>query len=202
MTAPRPTTALLLVRHGQSEWNAEQRWQGQADPPLSALGLRQARLAAASLDHVEAIVSSDLRRAADTARIIAEVLGTGPVALEPALRERYAGPWQGLTRAEIERRWPGWLENGRRPEDYESDTEVYQRAVPALRGIAEHHGEAEVLVVTHGGVIYTIERRMGAQAARLANLGARSVRIVNGELVLGTRLDLLDGDDITIPSQI
>ncbi|KAA0235636.1 MAG: phosphoglycerate mutase GpmB [Acidimicrobiales bacterium] len=191
-----------MVRHGQSEWNAGQRWQGQADPPLSALGARQARLAAASLDHIEAIVSSDLRRAADTARVIADALGIGPVALEPALRERFAGPWQGLTRDEIERRWPGWLEDGRRPEGYESDAEVCRRSVPALRRIAEHHGGTRVLVVTHGGVIYTIERQMGVEVPRLANLGARSVRMVDDKLVLGARFNLLDGDDITIPSQI
>lgn len=102
-------TRLLLIRHGQSEWNADGRWQGQADPPLTDLGRAQARHAARSLGVVDAIVASDLQRAAETAAIIAEELGVGPLVLEPGLRERDAGEWSGLTRAEIERDWPGYL---------------------------------------------------------------------------------------------
>jgi len=103
----QPVTRMLLARHGQSEWNALGRWQGQADPPLSELGRQQARAAADRLGTVDAIVSSDLERALATAAIIAEVLGVGPVLVEPRLRERSAGEWSGLTRDEIEADWPG-----------------------------------------------------------------------------------------------
>src|SRR3546814_1711635 len=102
-------TRVLLVRHGQSEWNATGRWQGQADPPLTDLGRAQAHHAARSLGVVDAIVASDLQRAADTALIISGELGVGPVVLDEGLRERDAGEWSGLTRAEIERDWPGYL---------------------------------------------------------------------------------------------
>ena len=104
-------TRVLLIRHGQSEWNADGRWQGQADPPLTDLGRHQALHAARNLGTVDAIVASDLQRASETALIIAEALGVGPVVLEPGLRERDAGEWSGLTRAEIERDWPGYLDS-------------------------------------------------------------------------------------------
>ena len=72
-------TRLLALRHGESEWNALGRWQGQADPPLTDLGRLQAFHAARNLGVVDAIVASDLQRATDTARIISEALGVGPV---------------------------------------------------------------------------------------------------------------------------
>ena len=88
-------TRVLLVRHGQSEWNADGRWQGQADPPLTDLGRHQALHAARNLGVVDAIVASDLQRASETALIIAGELGVGPLVLEPDLRERDAGEWSG-----------------------------------------------------------------------------------------------------------
>src|SRR4249919_1885580 len=95
-------TRVLLARHGQSEWNSAGRWQGQADPPLSALGRKQAIHAAERIGAVDAIIASDLQRAAETAFIIAEAIGVGPVITEPQLRERNVGEWSGLTRDEIE----------------------------------------------------------------------------------------------------
>ncbi|MEO7573806.1 MAG: histidine phosphatase family protein [Acidimicrobiales bacterium] len=103
-------TRVLLTRHGQSEWNADGRWQGQADPPLTDLGRHQAKHAARNLGVVDAIVTSDLQRASETALIISGDLGVGPVVLEPDLRERDAGEWSGLTRPEIDRDWPGYLD--------------------------------------------------------------------------------------------
>src|SRR3954449_1914254 len=105
----RSGAALLLVRHGQSEWNAVGRWQGQADPPLTELGREQARLAARSLGALDAIFASDLQRATETALIISNALGVGPVVIDPDLRERDAGEWSGLTRSEIEEQYPGYL---------------------------------------------------------------------------------------------
>ena len=106
------STRLLLVRHGESTWNADGRWQGQADPPLSALGEQQAADAAAHVDAVDAVWSSDLARARRTAEIIAHERGVD-VRIDARLRERDAGEWQGYTRAEIEERWPGALDSGR-----------------------------------------------------------------------------------------
>src|SRR4051812_28738357 len=102
-------TRILLVRHGESEWNAMGRWQGQADPPLTDLGRRQAFAAAASLGTVDGIAASDLQRASDTAEIISNQLGVGPVVIDPRFRERDAGEWSGLTRHDIHRDWPGYL---------------------------------------------------------------------------------------------
>src|SRR5918996_2805211 len=114
-------TRVLLVRHGQSEWNADGRWQGQADPPLSDHGRLQAREAARAVGAVDAIWASDLQRAAETAAIIADGVGVGPVTVDPDLRERDAGEFSGRTREEIEERFPGYLADGRRPPGWESD---------------------------------------------------------------------------------
>src|SRR4029450_3937582 len=123
MSAPDPALAprVLWPRHGQSEWNATGRWQGQADPPLSDLGRRQAREAARAIGAVEAGWSAALERGAGTAAIISADIGVGPVVLDPDLRERDAGEYSGLTRAEIEERFPGYLDAGTRPPGWEPD---------------------------------------------------------------------------------
>src|SRR3954470_4173033 len=156
---------VLLVRHGQSEWNALGRWQGQADPPLSDLGRAQARAAAHSLGALDAIYASDLQRAAETAAIISGVIGVGPVLLEPDLRERDAGEWSGLTRDEIHERYPGYLPDDRhrafapdgaapkRPPGWEADDRLLARALRALGRIREAVPDGDVLAVTHGGLI-------------------------------------------------
>ncbi|WP_421121472.1 histidine phosphatase family protein [Aquihabitans daechungensis] len=77
-------TRLLLVRHGESIWNADGRWQGQADPPLSDRGRDQAVAAAASIGTVDALVTSDLERAVDTGAIIGRILGIDPILVKPA----------------------------------------------------------------------------------------------------------------------
>src|SRR5438093_548398 len=121
-------TRILLVRHGQSVWNADGRWQGQADPPLSDVGVDQAAAAADSdaVDGVRALYSSDLERARHTAQLLGVRLGLDPV-VDVRLRERHAGGWEGCTRAEIEAGWPGFLESGERPEGYEPDASVPAR---------------------------------------------------------------------------
>ena len=94
-------TTLLLVRHGETDWNRDGRWQGQSDTPLNELGRRQARELAEQLDGVDVVYSSDLARARETAEILAERAGV-EVRLDPRLRERGFGAWEGLTLAEIE----------------------------------------------------------------------------------------------------
>ena len=203
-SSPAPTTRALLVRHGQSEWNAVGRWQGQADPPLSDLGRRQAREAARTIGAVDALYASDLQRAAETAAIIAGEIGVGPVILDPDLRERDAGEYSGLTRAEIEERFPGYLDDHRRPPGWEPDEALLARALRALQRIARDVPGGDVLVVTHGGLVYTVEGHLGTEFSRLANAEGRWVEIDGrtGRLRLGDRVLLADPADLTVPGQI
>jgi broad specificity phosphatase PhoE len=200
--ASGPPTRVLLVRHGQSEWNAEGRWQGQADPPLSDLGRRQAHEAARGLGAVDAIFSSDLQRAAQTAAIVAADLGVGPVVLDPDLRERDAGEYSGLTRAEIERRFPGHLDAGTRPPGWEPDDHLLARALRAVHAIAVAVPGGLVVAVTHGGLVYTIERHLGAAHARLANVAGRWIDVAGTALRLGDRIVLAEPEDVTVPNQL
>ena len=189
-------TRLLLLRHGQSEWNAAGRWQGQADPPLSDLGREQAFAAAQKLGTVDAIVSSDLERAMHTAQIISGQLGVGPVVIEPLLRERHAGEWSGLTTVEIEEQFPGFLERGDRPPGFESDDSLLARTHAALANIEAEYRGGEVLVVAHGGLVYALEREHlpDAPRDRLPNLAGVWLTHDGTRLALGERLVLIDED--------
>jgi probable phosphoglycerate mutase len=198
-------TRLLLVRHGESTWNAQSRWQGQADPPLSELGERQAEEAAvrvAEVAAIEAVWTSDLVRARRTAELIAAHVGVAHVHDEPRLRERDVGSWSGLTREEIEARWPGYLEARRAPPDFEGDAELLARAHAGLTAAVDGTGPGDVLVVTHGGVVRTIERSLGATAERLPNLGGRWLLATTPtQLTLGERVVLLEPDEVTVPRE-
>jgi probable phosphoglycerate mutase len=194
-------TRLLLVRHGQSTWNESGRWQGQADPPLTELGERQAGDAAERVGMVDAIYASDLERASHTAGIVASRLGSD-VLLDPRLRERHAGPWEGLTKAEIEAGWPGYLAAEHRPDEYEDNVHVLARALLAMRDIVEAIPDGEVLVVTHAGVIRVLERHLGVEGGLLPNLGGRWFDMADGAPRLGDRVELLPEDEITRPEQI
>jgi broad specificity phosphatase PhoE len=188
----------LLVRHGESEWNAIGRWQGQADPPLSARGREQAWLAAQRIGAVDAIVASSLRRAFDTARIISEAIGVGPVVLEPDLMERHAGEWEGLTRAEIEAQWPGYLDAKRRPPGYELDEPLLERVHAGLARIRAEVPGDDLLVLTHGGVINALEASFGLDWQRVPNLGARWFVWDGAHYRIGDRLHLVDEEHETV----
>jgi broad specificity phosphatase PhoE len=141
-------TTLLLVRHGETDWNADGRLQGQTDRPLSEFGRRQARQLADELagEELEAIYASDLSRARETAEIIGERLGL-PTVLDPDLREKDWGTWEGLTAVERDR-----------VEFVGESTEAHQeRTLHALRRIAERHPGGRVLVVTHGGSMRRVQ---------------------------------------------
>ena len=194
-------TRLLLVRHGQSTWNADGRWQGQANPPLTELVEQQAFDAARRVGMVDAVYASDLERATHTAEIIAGQLGLD-VMVDPRLRERHAGPWEGHTRAEIDDQWPGMLESGERPEGYEDDVHVIARALVSLTEIAGLHDDGDVLIVTHGGVVRALERHLGADDGLLPNLGGRWFGWGPDAPVLGDRVELIPEDEITRPQQI
>ena len=196
---------LLIVRHGESTWNAQSRWQGQADPPLSPLGERQAEEAAerlAQIASITAVWTSDLVRARRTAEIIATRLGVGHVHEEPRLRERDVGVWSGLTREEIEERWPGYLAEHRSPPDFEGDAALLERSMAGLLAAADGSGPGEVLVVTHGGVVRTIERSLGATPGKLPNLGGRWIVGPSADrLKLSERVVLVEPDDMTVPGE-
>ena len=184
---------LLLVRHGESTWNAQRRWQGQADPPLSDLGVAQTRSAVIRMPTgFDRIVSSDLARARQTAELLAAGLALELV-IDERIRERYAGPWEGLTRDEIESGWPGMLDDGRRPDDYEADDDLLERVLPVL---AEHSGPT--IVVTHGGVIRAIERHLDVPRDRIPNLSALVLTREDGTLAVGPRLLLCGEGDVAI----
>lgn len=195
-------TTMLLARHGQSEWNAAGRWQGQADPTLTDLGRRQARSACERLGSVDVIVSSPLQRALETARIISNGLGVGPVVVDVDLVERDAGEWSGLTRAEIEATWPGYLGERRRPPGFETDESVLRRAHAALARIEEEYRGADVLILTHGGLVYALERDHDLPVERLPNLAGRWLTHHGERVTLGERVLLADPDELTVPSQL
>ncbi len=196
-------TRLLLVRHGQSTWNEDGRWQGQADPPLTDLGRHQASMASRSIGMVDAIVCSPLERARVTAEIISAAIGVGPLLELPGLIERNAGEWQGMTRGEIERDYPGYLADGRRPDGWEPDERLAERILGTLDAVSSRFRDADVVCVTHGGVIMCIEERLDAGRHRIANLGGRWLSSQpDRTYVLGDRIDLLEGHDVTVPDQI
>jgi broad specificity phosphatase PhoE len=166
-------TRVLAIRHGESEWNVVGRWQGRADTSLSDRGRRQALEAAYRLGTFDGIFASDLQRAAETATIIASELGVGPVMVDPRLGETHVGPWEGLTHAEIEVGWPGFLDAHRRPPEAELLDDVVVRASASLVDIAATTPGGEVLVVTHAGVLRTLCHALGEPPHRFANLAGR-----------------------------
>ena len=131
--------------------------------PLTDLGREQARRAARAVGAIDAVFASPLVRAAETAEIIAAELGIGPVITLPGLMERHAGTWQGLTRAEIEEQYPGYLAAGRRPPGWEDDDVVETTHPGALDTIAAQHPFGHTLVVSHAGAIFAVEAHHGAR---------------------------------------
>lgn len=152
-------TQLLLIRHGETQWNLDHRVQGHLDVELTARGIEQARRLAASLEHepIGAIYSSDLLRARETAEILAA--GKLPVRLDPRLREAAFGLFEGLTAGEIEARYPeefrlwryGAVRN--RPPGGETLEDLEERCMNALRAIVSLHPGEAVAVVCHGGPV-------------------------------------------------
>ena len=172
-----PVPRLVLWRHGQTEWNATGRFQGQLDPPLDEVGRNQAALAAPHLvatglpPERTVVVSSDLSRAAETAATLTALLGV-PLLLDPRLREHGMGCWEGLTRDEVAQRYPDqyadWVAGrpvrGRGGEDA---AEVGERALAALADLPE---APVAVVVTHGGTA-------GRLVERLLGLGPEHRRV-------------------------
>ncbi len=156
--APR---VLYLARHGETDWNATMRWQGHTDVPLNETGRAQARALAERLHGagIGVAVASDLSRAHETARIVAAELGIAVAHLDPGLRERQYGVFEGLTRAECEAQhaeaWAAWLATRAAPPGAEPTDAFRERLAAALARAALEVPplEAPALVVTHGGAM-------------------------------------------------
>jgi broad specificity phosphatase PhoE len=148
-------TEILLARHGETDWNLENRVQGQTDRPLNATGLEQARALAYRLaaEALVAVHASDLVRARDTAAIVAHAHGLD-VTIDPDLREKNFGSWEGLTDVEILERFPDAVRG--RWGDGETSEAVAERAIAAIDRIRALHPVGPVLVVSHGGPLRAI----------------------------------------------
>lgn len=150
---------LILWRHGQTAWNATGRFQGQTDIELDETGIAQAIAAAPRVAayQPDVIVSSDLLRASQTADELAKITGLG-VELDPRLRERHFGPWQGLTSEEIGERFPEQFTRWRSVLDLDDPSierqEVLgERVADALREVAQRVGDGTAVLVMHGGSV-------------------------------------------------
>ena len=171
-----PITRICMVRHGETEWNAEGRVQGQTDIPLSAVGVQQAHKVAAVLSEHDfsAIYSSDLMRVRQTAEPSVRRLAL-PLELDPDLRERHYGIFERLLYTEVRSRYPEHYErfHNKDPDfDFEGGESLrvfYERSLRAIERIIDRHSGEQVLVFTHGGVLDMIHRRargLGLQTPR------------------------------------
>ena len=166
----------MMARHGETDWNRESRFQGHADTTLNEAGREQARALAERLRAAEiaAVYASPLLRARETAEIVARALGLAVETVE-GLREVDVGSWSGLTRTEIEQRFPDgfrrWLEFDHGWDDGESYEDLGTRVLAVLAEVAARHPGERVLVVTHGGPM----RAALAAAASVSYSHARRV---------------------------
>jgi broad specificity phosphatase PhoE len=188
-------TRVYLARHGESDWNASNRFQGHSDRPLTELGRNQAHELADLVagQNVEAIYSSPLMRALETARIVADRTGLAVITRDD-LREVDTGSWSGLSRAQVQARFPEgferWISGGAGWEDGESYDEMAARVLAALQEIAAAHPHGRVLVVSHGGPIRAIQaaaNRMEIHEYRRVrpvepNAGLSAVAVENGTI--------------------
>ena len=186
---------VLLVRHGETIWNQENRWQGQADTPLSQTGHDQARQLARRFRHeerrIQAIYTSDLRRARDTADILGRALGVTPVEA-PAWREMDIGTWSGLTTAEVASRHAEEWARLRQGEDLprgggETFAQFQGRLVQSSQQFIRDHREEQIIVVTHGGAVRAfllhcrgLSMNQFGQIEKIGNTGVSEVSLMPG----------------------
>lgn len=184
----RLETHVYLVRHGETAWNRERRFQGHLDIPLNPAGLIQAEQLAQNLksEVFDAVYSSDLRRAVQTAEIIAREHGLTVVALKE-LRERSMGEWEGLTQEEVAARFPDWSQrivegkNG-----IESLAALQDRMMNRLESLVLLHRGGRILAVSHGGSINAVlakvsRGRYGSGVTRLQNTSLTHLVYDHGE---------------------
>jgi broad specificity phosphatase PhoE len=172
-------TTVYLARHGESDWNVENRFQGHTDRPLTDVGREQAAALADALSDtsLDAVYASPLRRALETAEIVASRRGLETIPV-PELREVDVGGWAGLSRAEVEARFPEafgrWLGGGTGWEDGESYEDMSARVLAAVARLARAHPGGSILLVSHGGPIRAVH---AAAAGMDANTYRRTGRV-------------------------
>jgi len=210
------STQILFIRHGETEWNRVKRIQGFIDIPLATSGLEQAeRLAHRLADEaqqgarLDAIYSSDLQRAQQTAQPIAHVLGL-PLQLCEGLRERSYGAFQGYDRDEIAERYPDEYERwqsrdaGFAPPEGESMRTFYHRVMDAIVPIVAAHPGGRVACVAHGGVldcVYRFARDLSLEVPRDYALLNTSVNVVDFEGGEATVKSWADVSHLDAPSE-
>ena len=209
-------TRICLVRHGETEWNAERRIQGQIDIGLNAAGLRQAEAAGRWLKAagISALYASDLKRAWATGQAIGQAVGVQPVPV-PELRERRYGIIEGFTYAEAESRYPdGYAAFEGRNADYafehgESLKVMYERVTGKLKELAQRHLGESIVVVVHGGVLDVINRFVRGNPLEMPrdflipNAGINWISAVDGRWTVetwGETAHLADGALDELPS--
>ena len=171
-------TQVFVARHGETDWNREGRWQGHGGPGLNDHGRGQAHALAQRLRsaQLEALYTSDLDRARQTAEIVAAAIGLEPVP-EPGLREVDNGDWRGLTREQVRDRNPQgyqrWLEGGSGWAGGETYEDMHARVVATLERLAAAHPEGRILLVAHGGTVR-------AAVAHAVGLQSHDRRHING----------------------
>lgn len=198
------TTLLIALRHGETAWNAEQRIQGQLDTPLNETGRWQAeRLGQALADaDVQAIYSSDLQRARDTAAPLAQRMGL-PVQTDPALRERHFGQWQGSRYPELEQQYPEQTLAWRRrdpdfgPPGGETLAAFHERALAAYTRLAQAHAGQTVAVFAHGGLLDSLYRAATGQALQAPRSWLCANARINRLLYTGEAFTLVGWNDDT-----
>jgi broad specificity phosphatase PhoE len=173
------TTTIVFIRHGQTDWNAGRRWQGLADTALNERGWQQAALLAQRLRNwpIQRIYSSDLQRAATTARILGDALGLEPI-LDTNWRERHVGRFEGLTTDDIKAQFPDVWESLRTgpldPPGGEAQDEVMERAATAFDALVAQHPNEMTAVVSHGGIIHaTVHYALDLPPSALGRLSFR-----------------------------
>ena len=190
-------TDLLFIRHGETDWNRQQRFQGQIDVPLNATGMAQAARVAERLaaDRHDALFSSDLQRARETAAPLGAAWRMPPLAL-PGFREQNFGVLEGLDVPTIQARhpdlWQRWLEHRA---DFalpggESLRQFHARVMAAVRELAAAHAGARLAVVTHGGVLDMLWRTVhgcslhGPRDCAIPNTGINRLHWRSGTLAI------------------
>ena len=207
MIAGMDATRLIVIRHGETEWNASRRLQGHTDVPLSAVGRRQAALLARALavrgEPIDAIYTSDLARARQTVQALADALAL-PLTATAGLRERCFGAMEGLTFTEVEARWPDAAEQWRRrTPDWRADAggeslqDLRRRVLATVDALAAPHRGQQIALFLHGGVLDILYRAATGQDLRAPRTWQLANTAVNRLLWTPQGLNLVGWDDQT-----
>jgi 2,3-bisphosphoglycerate-dependent phosphoglycerate mutase len=209
-------TTLILIRHGETRWNRERRVQGHADSALTHEGIAQAEACAVRLarEGITHVYTSDLGRAAHTARILAKPLAL-PIVEDAALRERCYGVGEGMFFSDLDRDYPALYSRGGQINAHfaipggESHAQLHERIIAALVRIAHAHEGGKILIVTHGGVLGTVHRWLnkmpiaGGEKISIPNVGYNRIRASHGAWITEvwgdtSHLSHLEGDTFEV----